>query len=172
MGLQIKVTIVLAFQFLFSKLLILYSSFSVISFCLDSMLKSRDVTLPPKVRIVKALLLPKVVRPGLKEGRAPENWCPWTMVLEKTPESPVDSQEIKLFSPKENQPWTFVGRTDAEAEAPVFWSPDANSQLIGKVTDARKDWGQKEKRASEDVMVGWHHRHNSLSKLRESVMDR
>ena len=72
-GLQIKVTIVLAFQFLFSKLLILYSSFSVISFCLDSMLKSRDVTLPPKVRIVKALLLPKVVRPGLKEGRAPEN---------------------------------------------------------------------------------------------------
>ena len=132
-GLQIKVTIVLAFQFLFSKLLILYSSFSVISFCLDSVLKSRDVTPPPKVRIVKALLLPKVVRPGLKEGRAPENWCPWTMVLEKTPESPVDSQEIKLFSPKENQPWTFVGRTDAEAEAPVFWSPDANSQLIGKV---------------------------------------
>ena len=61
------------------------------------------------------------------------------MVLEKTPESPMDSQETKLFNLKENQPRIFIGRTDAEAETPVFWSPDANSQLIGKVTDARKD---------------------------------
>ena len=67
------------------------------------------------------------------------------MVLQKTPESPMDSQEIKLFNPKENQPLTFIGRTDAEAEAeaPVFWSLDSNSQLIGKATDARKDEGRR-----------------------------
>ena len=76
------------------------------------------------------------------------------MVLEKTPESPLDSIEIKPVNVKGNRPWIFTGRTDAEAEAPVFWSPDANSRLIGKVPDAEKDWGQKEKRVSEDVMAG------------------
>ena len=90
-----------------------------------------------------------------KEGRTPKNWCLWTVVLEKTPESPMDSREIKLANLKGDQPWIFTGRTDAEAEAPVFWSPDANSQLIGKVPG--KDWGQKEKRASEDEMAGQHH---------------
>ena len=92
-----------------------------------------------------------------KEGRASENWCFQTVVLEKTPESPVDSKEIKPVNLKGNQPWIFSGRTDAEAEAPVFWSSCANSWLIGKFPDAGKDWGQKEKRASEDGMAGWYH---------------
>ena len=80
-----------------------------------------------------------------KKGRAPKNWCLWTVVLEKTPESSLDSK-IKPVSLKGDQPWIFTGRTDAEAEAPVFWSSDANRQLIGKVPDAGKDWRQKEKR--------------------------
>ena len=95
-----------------------------------------------------------------KEGRTPKNWGLPTVVLEKTPESPLDSKEIKPVSLKRDQPWIFTGRTDAEAEAPVFWSSDANRQLIRKVPDAGKDWGQKEKRALEDEMAGQHHRCN------------
>ena len=82
------------------------------------------------------------------------------MVLEKTPESPLDSKEIKPVHLKGNQPWILIARTDAEAEVPVFWSSDTNSWLIGKVPDARKDWGQKEKRVSEDEVAGWHHQCN------------
>ena len=82
---------------------------------------------------------------------------PSTVVLEKTPESPLDSKEIKPVNHKGDQPWIFPGRTDVEAEAPVFWSSDENRQLIGKVYDTGKDWGQKEKRASEDETVGWQH---------------
>ena len=81
-------------------------------------------------------------------------------MLEKILESPLDSKEIKPVNLKGNQPWIIVGRTDAETEAPVFWSSDVNSQLIGKVPGAGKDWGQKEKRASENERVGWHHRCN------------
>ena len=77
-----------------------------------------------------------------KEGRAPKNWCLWTVVLEKTLESPLDKKEIKI-NLKGNQPWILIGKTDAKAEAPVFWSPDVNSQLIGKVPDAGKDWGRR-----------------------------
>ena len=95
-----------------------------------------------------------------KEGRTPKNWCLQTVVLEKTLESPLDSKEIKLVNLKGNRHWILVGRTDAEAEVPVFWSSDTNSWLIGKVPDAGKDWGHKEKRASEDEMAGWHHRCN------------
>ena len=95
-----------------------------------------------------------------KEGRAPKNWCFWTVVLEKTLESPLDSREIKPVHPKGNQLWILIGRTNAEAEAPVLWPPDAKSQLIGKGPDAGKDWRQKEKRATEDQMIGWHHWHN------------
>ena len=91
-----------------------------------------------------------------KEGRVQKNQCLWTVVLEKTPESPLDSKEIKPVNLKGNQLWILIGRTVAEAETPVFWSPDAISQLIGKVPDAGKDWGQKEKRAPEDEMAGWH----------------
>ena len=87
-----------------------------------------------------------------KEVWVLKNWHFW-IVLEKTLESPLDSEEIKPVNPKWNQPWIFIGRTDAEAEAPVIWPPDANSQLIGKDPDAGKDWGQEEKGAGEDEMV-------------------
>ena len=88
-----------------------------------------------------------------KEGWAPENWCFPIVVLEKTLESPLDFKEIKPVDPKENQLWIFIGRTDAEAEAPILWPPDVKSWLIGKDTDAGKDWGQKEKRVAENEMV-------------------
>ena len=92
-----------------------------------------------------------------KEGRAPKNWC-LTVVLEKTLESPLDSKAIQPVNPKGNQPWIFIGRTDAEAEVLILWPPDVKSWLIGKDPDAGKDWRQKEKRATEDDMVGWSHR--------------
>ena len=102
---------------------------------LDSVLKSRDITLTIKVHIVKAMVFP-VVTHGWEldheEGRTRKNWCLQTVVLEKTPESPLDSKEIKPVNPKGNQPWICTGRTDAEAEAPVFWSSDVNRRLIGK----------------------------------------
>ena len=92
-----------------------------------------------------------------KQGWALKNWCFQTIVLEKTLESPLDSKEIKPVHPKGNQSWIFIGRTDAEAEAPILWPPDARSWLIGKDPDAGKDWRQKEKVTTEDEMVGWHH---------------
>ena len=88
-----------------------------------------------------------------KENWAPKNWCYWTVVLEKTLESPLDCKEIQPVHPKGNQPWIFTGRTDTEAEAPILWPPDAKSQLIGKDPDAGKDWRQKEKRVAENEMV-------------------
>ena len=87
----------------------------------------------------------------------PKNGCFWTVVLEKTLESPSDSKEIKPVNPKGNQPWIFIGRIDAEAEAPMLWPPDANSWFTGKDSDAGKDRGQEEKEAREDEMVGCHH---------------
>ena len=95
------------------------------------------------------------------------------MVLEKTLESPLNCKEIKWVNPKENQPWMFIGRTDAEAEAPTLWPPDVKSRLIGKDPDAGKEWKQKEKEAIEDEMVECHRWINmSLSKLWEIVKDR
>ena len=91
-----------------------------------------------------------------KEGWAPKNWWFQTVVLEQTLESPLDSK-IKPVNPKGNQPWTFIGRNDAEAKVPVLWPPDANSRLIGKYPDAWKGWRQEEKGATEDEMVGCHH---------------
>ena len=91
-----------------------------------------------------------------KEGWMPKNWCFWTVVLEKTLESPLDCKEIQPVSPKGNQSWIFIGRTDAEAS--ILWWPDVNSQLIKKDPDAGKDWRQEEKWTTEDEMVGWHHR--------------
>ena len=92
-----------------------------------------------------------------KEGWVPKNWC-FRIVPEKTLESPLDSKETQPVSPKGNQPWIFIGRTDAEAEVPIIWPPDVKSWLIGKDSDAVKDWRQEEKRTTEDEMVGWHHR--------------
>ena len=92
-----------------------------------------------------------------KESWVLKNWCFWTVVLEKTLESPLDCKEIKPVNPKGNQPWIFIGRTHAEAETPILWSHDVNSWLIGKDLDAGKDWRHKDKRVSEDEMAGCHH---------------
>ena len=92
-----------------------------------------------------------------KESWVPKNWCFWIVVLEKTLQSPLDSKEVKPVNPKGNQSWIFIGRTDAEAEAPILWPPDVKSRLIGKDPDSGKDWNQEEKGTTEDEMVGWLH---------------
>ena len=99
------------------------------------------------------------VRVG-EDSWVPKNWWFWTVVLEKTLESPLDCKEIQPVHPKGNQPWVFIGKTDAEAEALILWPPDAKSWLIRKDPDPGKDWGQEEKEMTEDEMVGWHHRLN------------
>ena len=95
-----------------------------------------------------------------KRKLSAEELCFWTVVLEKTPESPLDCKEIQPVHSKGNQSWVFFGRTDAEAEIPILWLPDVKSWLIGKDPDAGKDWGQEDKGMTEDETVGWHHRLN------------
>ena len=109
-----------------------------------------------------------------KESWAQKNWCFWTVVLEKTLESPLDCKDIQPVYPKGNQSWILIGRTDAEAETPILWPPDAKNWLIWIDPDAGKDWRWEEKGMTEDEMVGWHHRLNrhELSKFWELVMDR
>ena len=98
------------------------------------------------------------VRTDHKEGWAlKKNWCCQTVVLEKSLESHLNCKEIQPGNPKGNQPWVFIGRTDTKDEAPILWPPDVKNWLIGKDPDAGKDWGQEEKGAAEDEMVGWHH---------------
>ena len=130
---------------------------------LNSILKNREITLPIKVYLVKTMIFP-VVMYGCeldhKESWAPKNWCFWTVVLEKTLESPLDCKEIQPVHPKGNQSWIFSGRIDAKAEAPILWPPDVKSWLIGKDPDAGKDWRQEEKGTTVDDMVEWHHRHD------------
>ena len=134
---------------------------------LESILKSRDIALPTKIHIVKPVVSPVVTY-------SCESWTImkaehqriegiWTVVLQKTPESPLDCKEIKAVSLKGDQPWILIGKTDSEAKAPVIWSSDVNSQLSRKSPEAGKDWGQKEKRASEDEMASWHHWCNGLA---------
>ena len=89
-----------------------------------------------------------------------KNWCFWTVVLEKTLESPLDYKDIQPVHPKGNQSWIFIGRTDAKAETPILWPPDGKNWLIGKDPDAGKDWRQEEKGTTVDEMVGWHHQLN------------
>ena len=91
-----------------------------------------------------------------EESWAPKKWCFWTVVLEKTPESPLDCKEIQPVHSKGDQSWVFFGGNDAKAEAPVLWPPHAKSWLIGKDSDAGRDWGQEEKGTSEDELAGWH----------------
>ena len=127
---------------------------------LDSVLKSRDTTLPPKIHIVKDVFSSSRVwmwELDHKEGWAPKNWCFWTVALEKTLESPLDCKEIEPVNPKGNQFWIFIGRTYAEVEAPILWPPHVNSQLIGKAPDAGKDWRQEEKGMTENEMAVWHY---------------
>ena len=129
---------------------------------LDSTFKSRDITLPTNVRIVKAMVFSNshvwMWELDHKEDWMPKNWCFWVVLLEKIPESPLDSKEIQQVNSKGNQSWIFIGRADAEAETPILWPPDAKSQFIRKDIDAGKDWKQEEKGTTEDEIVGWHHR--------------
>ena len=128
---------------------------------IDSVLNSRDITLPTKVCIIKVMVFPICMyrwELDHKEGWALKNWCFWTVMLEKSLESPLACKEIQLVHPKGDQSWVFTGRADAEAETPVLWPPDSKSWLIGKDTDAEQDRRQEEKGKTEGEMVGWHHR--------------
>ena len=128
---------------------------------LDSIFKSRDITLPTKVHLVKAIVFPVVVygcELDCEESWALKYWCFWTVVLEKTLASPLDCKEIQPVHPKGDQSWVFIGRTDAEAETPILRPPHAKScWLIGKGPDAGRDLRQEEKGTTEDEMAGWHH---------------
>ena len=131
---------------------------------LDSRLKNRDVTLPTKLCLVRAMVFPVVMygcESWTTKGWVEKNWCFQTVVLEKTFEIPLDNEEIQPINPKGNQSWIFIGRTDAAVEVPVFWPPDVKSQLTGKDADAGKDWKQEEKRVTENEMFEWHHRLNA-----------
>ena len=127
---------------------------------LDSVFKSRDVTLPTKFHAVGYGFSCGHVwmwELDCEEGWAPKNWCFWTVVLEKTLENPLDCKEIQPVHRKGDQS-VFIGRTDVEAETPILWPPDAKSWLIGKDPEAGKDWGQEENGGvREDEMVAWHH---------------
>ena len=128
---------------------------------LDNMLKSRDITLMTKVHLSSqgyGFSCGHVWMWDLdcEEGWAPKNWCFWTVVLEKTPESPLHCKEIQPVHPKGDQSWVFFGRTDAQT--PILWPPHGKSCLTGKDPDAGRDFGQEEKRITEDKMSGWHHR--------------
>ena len=129
---------------------------------LDSILKSRDITLSTKVWLVKAMVFPIVWMWELdyKVSWAPKNWCFWTVLLEKSLESPLDCEEIQPVHPKGDQSWVFIGRTDAEPETPIFWPHHAKSWLIWKDPDAEKVWGLEEKGMTENEIVGWHNRLN------------
>ena len=141
-----------------------------------NILLSRDITLPTKVHIVKGPYsffssLVQVWELNHKEGWAPKNWCFWMVMLEKIPERLLDSKEMKPVNLKGKQHRIFIGRTDAEVNALILWPHDVKSWLIGKDSESGKDWGQEEKRATEDEMVGWHHwlnGHKFEQTLRES----
>ena len=123
---------------------------------LNSILKRRNNALLTNVHIVKPMVFPVVMYGCVfdhKESWAPKNWCFWTVVLEKTRES-LDCKEIKQVNPKGNQSWLFIGRTNAKAETPMLWPPDAKNWLIWKDPDPGKDWRQKEKGKTENEMVG------------------
>ena len=132
---------------------------------LDSILKSRDVTLSTKVHLVKATVFQwscMDVRVGLWRKlsfwtQLLSFWCFWTTVLEKTLESTLDCKETQPVHPKGDQSWVFIGRTDAEAETPLLWPPHTKSWLIWKDPDAGKEWGREKKGTTDDKMVGWHH---------------
>ena len=124
---------------------------------LDSTLKSRDITLPTNVHLVKAMVFPAVMyKGGSWTIKKAEHWRIDAFELWWALESPLDCKEIQPVHPKGDQSWIFIGRTDAEAEAPLLWPPESKNWLIGKDSDAGKYWRQ-EKGMTEDEMVGWHH---------------
>ena len=124
-------------------------------------LQMGDITLPTKVRLVKAMVFPVVMYRceccTIKKAEHWKNLCFWTVVLQKTLESPLDCKEIQPVYLKGNQSWIFIGRTYFEAEIPILWPPDVKNWLIGKDPDAEKDWKWEEKGMTEDEMAGWHH---------------
>ena len=134
---------------------------------LDRILKSRDITLPTKVHLVKAMFVCLFVcfssshvwmwELDYKESWALNDWCFWTVVLEKSLESPLDYKEIQPVNSKENQSWIFIGKTDAKAEAPILWPPDTKNWLIGIDPDFGKVLRQQDKGMTEEKMTGWHH---------------
>ena len=124
---------------------------------LDSILKSRDITFPTKVRRVKATVFP-VVMYGCESQTVKKTECRKIMLLNCGAQSPLDYKEIKPVHPKGNQSWIVIGRTDAEAETPILWPPDVKNWLTGKYPDAGKDWKHEVKGTTEDEVVGWHHR--------------
>ena len=132
---------------------------------LDSILKSRDITLPTKVRLVKAMFFFPSSHVWMweleyKESWALKNWCFWIVVFEKILESPLESKEIQLAHPRGNQSWIFIRKLMLKLKLPTLWPPDVKKWLIQKDPDTGKDWGQEEKGMTEDEMVGWHHRCN------------
>ena len=131
---------------------------------LDSILKSRDITSVTKVYLVKAMVFSSghiwMWELDYKESWVPKNWCFWSVVLEKTLESPLECKEIQPVNSKGNQSSIFIGRTDTETEAPIIWPPDVKNRLIRKDRDAGKDWRWEEKGTTEDEMVGWHYQFN------------
>ena len=142
---------------------------------LDSILKTRDITLPKNVRLVKAMVFPVVMygcESDYKESWAPKNWCFWTVVLEKIFESPLDCKEVPPVNHKGNQLWVFIGRTDAEAKAPILWPLEAKSELIRKDPDAGKDWGQRRRRRQRTRLLDGitDSMDMSLSKLQEVMV--
>ena len=128
---------------------------------LDSILKSRDIIVPTKVHVVKAMVFSSshvwMWELEYKESWALKNWCFWTVVLDKTLESPLSCKEIQRIHPEGNQSWIFIGRTDAEAKIPILWPPDVKNWLFWKDHDAGKDWRHADKGITKDEMVGWHH---------------
>ena len=147
---------------------------------LGNIFKSRNITLETKgTCIVKAMVYPEIMcrceNWTIKKAEHWQNWCFQIVVLEKTLESPLYSKEIKPVNPKGNQPWIFIERTNVEDEAPKLWPPDAKDWLIGKDSDAEKDWGQKRRRGQQrmGLLDGISDSMNmSLSKLQEIVKDR
>ena len=131
---------------------------------LNSILKSGGTTLSTKVCLVKAMFFSSshvcMWELEYKESWALKNWCFWSVVLEKTLEHPLHCKQIQPVYPKGNQSWILIGRTDVEAITPILWPPDVKSWLILKDPDGGKDWGQEEKVATEDEVLGWHYRLN------------
>ena len=130
---------------------------------LDSILKCRDITLPTKVHLVKSMVFPIVMygcELDYKESWVPKNGCFWTMVLEKTLESPLDSKRIQPVHPKEKPSWIIIGRTEAEVETPILRLPDVKNWLIWKDSDVGKEWQQEKKMMTEDDVVRLHHQLN------------